>query len=290
FDQRIDRSRTIVTDRLPAGSFDRRDGDVNPVEIRTSDHRGDLTLGYLKVDHGTVADVGASARQALLIVAVAVEVCAPRLAPETFGNRAALDLHGSYGPSPLLQLGHLAFRLPALLGHRNIGSPCEVVGHPSALLHRRTQVERHETQQFLILHFGQRHVSPAAEEIPSQLLLRLDHLVDFILHRAATDELVDKHVFGLPDEEGGVGRLVFHSRIPPPIEMDGMRSRGEIEPRPASLDGEHEEWDAFVLLKLAHQILALPDLGLAVQDEAGAPEHGAEECREWRGHLLELRE
>src|SRR5207244_286976 len=108
-------------------------GDSDPVEIGTSDHRGDLALGDLKVNDTTVADIGASARQAVLVVAVAFEVCAPSLAPETPGNPAALDLDGSDGLSPLVQLGHLAFCLPALLGHRNIASPGEVVAHPSAL-------------------------------------------------------------------------------------------------------------------------------------------------------------
>src|SRR6516165_9599733 len=128
----MDASRAIATNRLPAGSLDRRNGDLDPVEIGTSDHRGDLSFGDLKVDHRTVADIGASARQAVLVVAVAFEVRAPRLAPETFGNRTPLDLHGSNGPSPLLQLGHFAFRLSALLGHRYIWPPGEVVAHPSA--------------------------------------------------------------------------------------------------------------------------------------------------------------
>src|SRR5262249_33564677 len=96
---------------------------------------------------------------------------------------------------------------------------------------------------------GQHYVSSGAEEIPSQLLFRLHHLVDFLLHRAEADELMDKHVLGLPDAEGAVGRLVFHSRVPPPIEVDDVRSCGEIESRPAGLDGEHEERDALVLLK-----------------------------------------
>ena len=69
-----------------------------------------------------------------------------------------------------------------------------------------------------------------------------------------------------------------------------MRGGGEIEPGAAGFDREHEERDAFVLLELAHQILALPDLRLAVQDEAGPPEHRAQERRQRRGRLLELGE
>jgi len=37
-----------------------------------------------------------------------------------------------------------------------------------------------------------------------------------------------KHILGLSDSEGSVGSLIFDSRIPPPVEMDDMRGRGEI--------------------------------------------------------------
>src|SRR6266545_6909786 len=160
----------------------------------------------------------------------------------------------------------------------------------SGFLHRRSQVECDETQQFLIFHFSQHHVSSPAKEIPSKLLLRFDNLVDLVLHGAAANELAHEHILVLPDSERPVSGLVFHSRIPPTIEMDDMRGGGEIEPCPAGLDREHKERDALVLLKLAHQILALLDLGLAVQNKAGAPEHGAEECRQRRGRLLKLGE
>ena len=36
------------------------------------------------------------------------------------------------------------------------------------------------------------------QKIPGQLLLRLDHLVDLVLHRAAADELVHQHVLVWP--------------------------------------------------------------------------------------------
>ena len=132
--------------------------------------------------------------------------------------------------------------------------------------------------------------APPLEQIPGELLLRLDQLVDLLLHGAAADELVHQHVLGLADAEGAVGGLVLHRRIPPAIEMDDMRGGGEVEPGAAGLEREHEERDAFVLLELAHQILALLHLGLAVQDEAGPAEHGAEERRQRRGHLPELGE
>src|ERR1700680_2995100 len=87
---------------------------------------------------------------------------------------------------------------------------------------------RFQWLRLLVLHLSQQDVSSAAEEIPSQLFLRLDHMVDLFLHGAATNELVHKHILGLSDPEGTVGGLVFDSRIPPPVEMNDMRGRWEI--------------------------------------------------------------
>ena len=72
--------------------------------------------------------------------------------------------------------------------------------------------------------------------------------------------------------------------------MDDMGGGGEVEAGAAGFDGEHEERDAFILLELTHQILALPDFSLAVQDETGPTEHRGQERRQRRGHLLELGE
>src|SRR5260370_17452257 len=124
-------------------------------------------------------------------------------------------------------------------------------------------METHEFKQLLILHLSQQDASSAAEEIPSQLFLRLDHMVDLFLHGAATNELVHKHILGLSDPEGTVGGLVFDSRIPPPVEMNDMRGRFEIEPGAACFDREHEERDGFAFLKFAHQFLSLLNLSLA---------------------------
>src|ERR1700678_1270255 len=156
------------------------------------------------------------------------------------------------------------------------------------LLDRRIEIESHELEQLLILHLGQHKFSAASKQIPGKLLLRLDHLVDLVLHGAAADEFVDKHIPSLPDSESPVSGLVFHSRVPPPVEMDDMRGSGEIEPGAACLEGEHEKWDVFVLLELANKLLALPDLRLAVQDDAGPPKHGTQERRQRRRRLPEL--
>src|SRR5258707_3138836 len=72
--------------------------------------------------------------------------------------------------------------------------------------------------------------------------------------------------------------------------MDDMGRRREVEAGAAGLEREHEEWDVVVLLEPAHQLPALLDLRFAVQDETGAPEHGAQERREWCCRLAELSE
>src|ERR1019366_2081736 len=87
-----------------------------------------------------------------------------------------------------------------------------------------------------------------------------------------------------------VGGLVFHSWIPPPVKMDDMGGRGEIEPGAPGFEREHEERDVLILLEPTDQILALLDFCLAMQDEAGPPEHGAQERQQWRRRLPKLGE
>jgi hypothetical protein len=131
----IDSPDAIATNALPARRGYRFDGNLDFVELRTRDHRGDFALRYFQVDNGAIANVSAATRQAIFIVAVSFEVAAPRFAPETLGNRAALDRHGRNGLSMFLELGKLAFCLSPILGYRHIGPPPEVA-HPLPLLHR----------------------------------------------------------------------------------------------------------------------------------------------------------
>ena len=63
-----------------------------------------------------------------------------------------------------------------------------------------------------------------------------------------------------------------------------------LSPAPPALTESTKNGTSLVLLKLAHQFLALLDLRLAMQHEAGPPEHGAQERRQWRRRLLELGE
>ena len=79
---------------------------------------------------------------------------------------------------------------------------------------------------------------------------------------------VHEHVLILPDSERAVSSLVFHSRIPPPVEMDHVRGGGEVKPGAAGFERKHEERDVFVLLELLHQIFSLLDRGPAMEDEA----------------------
>src|SRR4051794_18984129 len=188
----------------------------------------------------------------------------------------------------LFERGQLAFCLPPLLGDRHIGAPSVVPPPPPP--HRPPQIESQKLQYPPPPHLGQKHVRPAAEEISCQLLLRLKHLVDLVLHGATADELVHQHILDLSDAERAVGRLLFNSRVPPPVEMDHMGCRCEVEPRATCFDREHEERDTLVLLEPSHQIFALLDLRLAMEDEAGPAEHRAEECRQRRSCLLELGE
>src|SRR5262249_20714287 len=99
-----------------------------------------------------------------------------------------------------------------------------------------------------------------------------------------------QHIPILPDSKRPVCSLIFHCWIPPPIEMHDMGGGGKIESGAACLDRQHEKGNALVLLELAYEILALLDFGLAGEDDARPPEHGAEECCERCGRLLELSE
>ena len=75
-------------------------------------------------------------------------------------------------------------------------------------------------------------------------------------------------VFFLADPEGPIGRLALDRRVPPAVEMDHVRGRGQIQPGSSGLQRQHEERDILVLLELLHEGASLPDRGLAVQDQS----------------------
>ena len=61
--------------------------------------------------------------------------------------------------------------------------------------------------------------APAERTSSDSFRLGGDELVDPLLHRAPTDELVHEHVLLLTDAKGPVGGLVLHGRVPPAVEV-----------------------------------------------------------------------
>ena len=102
-------------------------------------------------------------------------------------------------------------------------------------------VQRHETDQFGIGHFGEQFLRAAFEQVGGQLAFFVDQGVDAFLDRAAADELVDQDVALLADAEGPVGRLVLDRRVPPAVEMDDVRGGGQVQAGAARLEREDEE-------------------------------------------------
>ena len=96
-------------------------------------------------------------------------------------------------------------------------------------------IERYEVEQLFVAQLGEAQFGAAFEQVLNERLLRLDQLVDFILHGAAAEEFVHEDVAGLADAEGPIGGLIFHRRIPPSIEVHYMGGSGEIEARAAGL-------------------------------------------------------
>ena len=97
-----------------------------------------------------------------------------------------------------------------------------------------------------------------------------------------------EHILILPDSERPVSSLVFHSRIPPPVEMDDVRGGGEVEPGAAGLQRDDEKGHPLVLLELPHQRRSPADGRFAVQDQSRTGEDGLEVRGQRRGHLAEL--
>src|SRR5712691_6377288 len=75
---------------------------------------------------------------------------------------------------------------------------------------------------------GEPGLSVADHQV-SQRLLVLDHLVDLLFQRPRADELAYLDVAFLADAEGPVGRLVLDRGVPPPVEMDHVARRGQIQ-------------------------------------------------------------
>src|SRR5947207_9787920 len=57
--------------------------------------------------------------------------------------------------------------------------------------------------------------------------------------RAHAQEFVDLHVSLLPNAEGSVGRLVFHSRVPPAVEMKYVIGGRQVDRKSTRLNSSH---------------------------------------------------
>jgi hypothetical protein len=67
-----------------------------------------------------------------------------------------------------------------------------------------------------------------------EVALGVDHLVDALLDGARGHDLVDVHGPPLADAVGAVSGLVLDCRVPP-VEVDDVRRRGQVEPGAARL-------------------------------------------------------
>src|SRR5207247_4342514 len=94
----------------------------------------------------------------------------------------------------------------------------------------------------------------------------------------------------LTDAERAVRGLVLRGGVPPAVEVDDVRRRGQVQPRPAGLQRQHEKWHAVVLLESLDQGLPLPDGDFAVQDQTGPAKYRFQKRRQRAGHFAKLRE
>src|SRR5271168_4693428 len=81
----------------------------------------------LQIDHQTIAHVAASALQPVLVIAVALQIVAPRLAPERRGDLAAFHGHRRQERAFLAQLPRRTLSLEAPFGDRDVGRPLTFV-------------------------------------------------------------------------------------------------------------------------------------------------------------------
>src|ERR1035437_1269276 len=144
-DERIDGAGAVRADGSPARLFDRRHPYRYLVNFRTADQGFDLAGRDLKIDYGTVADIGPAARQAVGKVAVLFQVLAPGLAPEGLDDGAAFHHHRRDRMAFLLELGHRFCGFLSPFGNGDIGSPSAEV-HRSRLLQRFVDVERYQLE------------------------------------------------------------------------------------------------------------------------------------------------
>src|SRR5262249_30572776 len=155
---------------------------------------------------------------------------------------------------------------------RNSPTPSRLL---SRLGERGPQVERHQRQKLLVVHIRDGALRSGPQDLAGQPLLVLDHPVDPLLHRAPAHQLVHEDVLLLPDAERAIGRLILDRRVPPPVGMDDVARRREVEPDAARLQRQDEERHPRVVLEPIAQLLAPAQLRVAVEDQPRAAEAAA---------------
>ncbi len=106
----------------------RTDGDFDPVEGGPHHLCPHLARFDGEIDDRPVFDIAPSPGEAICIVAVGLQIVAPRLPPDGFGDLPSLHVDGAQDRAGLLGLPGLLEGLLAALGHRNIGSEA-VIAH-----------------------------------------------------------------------------------------------------------------------------------------------------------------
>ena len=90
---------------------------ISTCKARSADHRLDAARVDFQMADRAVAHIGASARQAVVVIGKRLEMLAPPLAPEAARDGAPVDLDGLDVLALLAQLVHLLLGLGAALGH-----------------------------------------------------------------------------------------------------------------------------------------------------------------------------
>ncbi|MNV46648.1 hypothetical protein D3C71_1384880 [compost metagenome] len=89
--------------------------------------------------------------------------------------------------------------------------------------------------ELLVGHFRE-PVLARPHNLLGEALLPLDQLVDSLLQRSLTDQLVHLHIFVLANAERTVGRLILHRRIPPAVIMYDMVGPCEVQTHTAGFE------------------------------------------------------
>src|SRR3984957_5904139 len=272
--------------------------DANGDSVQTGTHHlgGHFARTDFKIDDRAVAQIRAAARQTVRVVAIALQVLAPSLAPKRIRNCAAGCGHRREHLTLSLHFRDRQVHRPSTRRRGNIRlagkihQPCSDDRYTSDIRLGRMNIKRHQIQQLPVAEFGQLQLGTSLEHILHERLLRLDKLFDLILDGALTDEFVHQNIPRLPDPERPIRCLILDGRIPPTIEMHHMRGGGEIETGASRFQRENEEWNQLVILEAPYQLLALRYRRAAVQNQPFPPKYVPEKRSNRLSRLAELRE